>query len=139
MGTDRGTDPARTGRDLEAIVGAPLLPSLVTPRIVQAVRWLRAPRQRSVRKFSADKLARIVRIILQGLPVLTAASGLSCHNLFPSFSTLPLHPLALFFFLFASCLSSPSLSFPASFQRPGLEAAGPEGEARRMREYVSAR
>lgn len=30
---------------------------------------------------STNKLARIVRIILQGLPVLTASGGLSCHNL----------------------------------------------------------
>lgn len=48
-----------------------------------------AARHRAVRKFTADKLARIVRIIPQGLPVLTAATAaaasaavdLSWHNL----------------------------------------------------------
>lgn len=68
------------------------------PRSRPGFGWLRlAARQRSVRKFSADKLARIVRIILQGLPVLTAAGGLSWHNL--SLPRPPSPPLSLFLFL----------------------------------------
>lgn len=69
-------------------------------------RRLWRARQRAVRKFSADKLARIVRIILQGLPVLTAAGCLSWHNLFLSIPRRP--PLFLFFL-------SLSLSLPSCF------------------------
>lgn len=82
-------------------------------------RWLRAARQRAVRKFSADKLARIVRIILQGLPVLTAASDLSWHNLLLSSSLgCPLaRPLPLSDFI----LLGLSLSI---FPRPSFLFAG---------------
>lgn len=78
---------------------------------LQTARWLWQARQRAVRKFSADKLARIVRIILQGLPVLTAAGGLSWHNLFLSIPR-PSSP-SPFFFLFPPL--SLSLLFPLLF------------------------
>ena len=84
-------------------------------------RRLWRARQRAVRKFSADKLARIVRIILQGLPVLTAAGCLSWHNLFLS---IPRHPPLFLFFLslslFTLLLPSPSSFLSLHFFFPLL-------------------
>lgn len=89
-------------------------PSLPLPRSRPGFGWLRlAARQRSVRKFSADKLARIVRIILQGLPVLTAAGGLSWHNL--SLPRPPSPPLSL-----SLPLSSPIPALPPPHPPPPI-------------------
>lgn len=99
--------PSRCESIYPRSVGSPLQ----SGSSLQTARWLWQARQRAVRKFSADKLARIVRIILQGLPVLTAAGGLSWHNLFLSIPR-PSSP-SPFFFLFPPL--SLSLLFPLLF------------------------
>jgi len=74
-----------------------------------------AARHRAVRKFTADKLARIVRIIPQGLPVLTAAVDLSWHNPPLSLAALPSVSLSLSLSLTLSVCLYPAKARPSRF------------------------